>query len=371
VLTLTYSLADQNFATTKSIGILNLSLQLLEHLAQRPEITSLTVLGNEPLMTRLKLPSTAKVVLYNEAIAGRTRRIGWDQWGVYRAAVKAGHEWLLLPKGFASFLRPCPVSLALYVHDAMWDYYDHFHRHGLSWLERWYFRQCFRANLKRARVIFTNSHFTRTEVERVAQRWQIPVPRVDAVGLGFSAPAEICPKTGDRIIALASTAPHKRTNTESDYLSRWQVENSFAGTVDWVGRWPQSLARFEYPGWRYHERLPESEFRRLLSQARVLLFFSEYEGFGMPPVEAVLAGVCPVYSDIPVTREVMGGLGCPFSNEDYGSFAHALNAALKVPASQLGEWAGLLLKQHCWDRVAAKVVAGCSGSGGSKSNLLI
>lgn len=356
MLTLAYSLADQNFATTKSVGIFNLSLQLLEHLAQRQEVGALTVLTNRSLTNRLNLPPSAKVVPHNEAIAGRLRRIAWDQWGVCRAAAKTGHQWLFLPKGFASFLCRCPAPLAVYVHDAMWDFYDQHYTHRLSWLERWYFRHCFRANLRRASVIFTNSQFTRTEVERVAHGWHLATPPIYAVGLGFTAPAIPLPSKQDRVIVLASTAAHKRTDLALTYLARWQDQTAFAGTIDWVGRWPPSLARPDYPRWRYHERLAESEYRVLLSQAHVLVFFSEYEGFGMPPVEAILAGACPVYSSLPVTREVMAGTGCAFANEDYGSFADAMTAALRTTGSQLHTWAEILTQRYDWHEVAAKVV---------------
>src|SRR5271169_6432400 len=97
-----------------------------------------------------------------------------------------------------------------------------------------------------------------------------------------------------------------------------------------------------------------------MRSARVVVFFSEYEGFGRPPVEAVLAGACPVYSDIPATREVMSGRGCPFDNADYPSFAAALRQALAAPPAQLRVWAEELLALHNWDAVASRVVAALS-----------
>jgi len=48
-----------------------------------------------------------------------------------------------------------------------------------------------------------------------------------------------------------------------------------------------------------HARLPEAEFRRRVAEARTIVYFSDYEGFGMPPVEAVIAGTNAVYSDLP------------------------------------------------------------------------
>ena len=44
----------------------------------------------------------------------------------------------------------------------------------------------------------------------------------------------------------------------------------------------------------------------LYARASVFAFLSEYEGFGLTPLEALAAGVPPVVLDTPVAREVYG-----------------------------------------------------------------
>ena len=63
----------------------------------------------------------------------------------------------------------------------------------------------------------------------------------------------------------------------------------------------------------------------------------------MPPVEAALAGACPVYSDIPVTREVMAGAGCSFLNDSYDSFADAMKKARTATPKEISDWADQLV----------------------------
>jgi glycosyltransferase involved in cell wall biosynthesis len=155
---------------------------------------------------------------------------------------------------------------------------------------------------------------------------------------------------------LASPLRHKRTDLILEYLSRWQPQTHYAGTVDWVGRLPEGLALPTFANWRHHPRLPEKEFRQLLHHSQVLVFSSEYEGFGMPPIEAILANVCPVYSDIPVTREVMAGAGCAFRNESYESFVHALQTGLKTPPAQVASWKQSLSNRFAWPRICDRLL---------------
>ncbi|KAF0176858.1 MAG: mtfB [Limisphaerales bacterium] len=355
-LTLTCSLADQLFVQTKSVGIFNLSLGLVEQLARRPEISRLTVLANRTLAGRL--PGSLDVRWHDAPARGRLGRIWWDQWGVYSAATATANDWLFLPKGFASFARACPRRLAACVADTIHDFYQTRYPQSGGALERGYFVRSFWGTVRHARVIFTISDFTSGEIARLARARGVVPPPIHTIGIGFTRPAPAAVPQENRLCVLASPFPHKRTDLAVDWLARWQRESGFAGTVDWVGGLPTRLVMPNFSNWQRHERLPEEAYRRLLARAKALVFFSEYEGFGMPPVEAVLAGACPVFSDIPATREVMGDAGFAFANSDYESFRAAMNSALAVPREQIGTWAGQLLIQHDWKLVLDRFVAG-------------
>jgi hypothetical protein len=321
------------------------------------------VLGNSTLQDAACWPGAATSRRHDCALQGRLGRIWWDQWGVYRAALDAGNDWLLLPKGFASCLRKPPVKLAVYVHDVMHDFYRGAHPGAVGRLEQAYFGRSLAAALRHGRVIFTNTEFTAQEVNRVAARAGLAPPPVVVAGIGFKRHVDV-PNQGRRgIVVLASPFPHKRTVLAAEWMARWQEASGFHGDVDWVGGLPPGLSLPALPKWRQHGRLPEAEYRRLLAGARALVFFSDYEGFGMPPVEAGLAGACPVFSDLPATREVMGQAGFKFGNTDYESFRCALNSALEVHPILLAGWAEELLVRHDWARVAGRIVAGLRAVG--------
>jgi len=99
-----------------------------------------------------------------------------------------------------------------------------------------------------------------------------------------------------------------------------------------------------------------------VARSRALVYFSEYEGFGMPPIEAITRGTAPAYSRIAAMMETSAGCGFPFANDDYASFASALNGALACPAGQIGAWSKLLLDRHNWSAVAERVAAALAGN---------
>ena len=182
-LTLSYSLADQTFERTKSLGILNLSVQLLEQLAHSDAFARFAVFSNSLLDSRLNLPQRVTTQRFNRAAESRLGRIAWDQWQCYAAARASGNEWLFLPKGFASFARRPRVKVAAYVHDAMHDFYARRFPNAMPAFEQWYFQKSLAATLRDADVIFTNTEFTRTEVVRLANGLRLPEPRVIAAGI--------------------------------------------------------------------------------------------------------------------------------------------------------------------------------------------
>jgi hypothetical protein len=355
-ISVTFTLAEQSFSWTRSIGLLNLSMGMLEHVARRPEIGKVTLLSNDTFKGALNLPANVETRIHNEANGRGLSRMFWDQWKVYSVAKEVANEWLFMPKGFVSFIRKCPVKLTAYVPDVMFDYYERTYPGKFSRLEALYLKQSVKAALRDAKVIFTCSEFTNSELTRVAKEWGIKPPPLVAIGTGFTRKLRIDVPKDERIVVLASPFAHKRTDLALNYLARWCDQTRFGGRVDWVGGFEKGVSLPERPGWQLHQRVPEKEFREMVARAKALVYFTEYEGFGMPPVESIIAGTCSVYSDIPCTYEVMQGMGARFKNDSFESFASALETAMKTSPQQLEDWTDKLLARHDWNIGAEKIV---------------
>jgi len=355
MLDIAYSLADQDVAATKSIGIYNFSLHLARHLAAHPQLKSLTVFSNRTVSPSLPSTAKARIQEFNCAVRNKLGRMWWDQWGVYRSARASGHRWLFLPKGFGSFVARPRIQVAAYVHDILDDFYRRcYPRFGQ--FESFYFSRSLAATLRQSRFIFTNTEFSKTELLSWAQRHGLPDPNIVVAGYGFERLARTQSERSNRILLCANKMPHKRTDIALRFLTRWLEKSQYDGVIDCIGILSPQMARPEGPGWNWIGRVAPARGRELMGRARVVIYTSDYEGFGMPPVEAVLEGACPVFSDIPALREVMGQAGCPFSNQSAESFVDAMNQALTMPAETIAAWSKSLLRRHNWQLVTDRIV---------------
>lgn len=94
--------------------------------------------------------------------------------------------------------------------------------------------------------------------------------------------------------------------------------------------------------------------RALYERAAVAVFPSFYEGFHIPPVDAMALG-CPVAaSDIPVHREILGDAAVYFAPTDVRSLAETLHSLIQNPDEQarLSELGRARARRFSWDAAA-------------------
>jgi len=71
----------------------------------------------------------------------------------------------------------------------------------------------------------------------------------------------------------------------------------------------------------FHNGVSDEEYDELLSNAHALVTASESEGFGLPVIEAMRAGVPVVCSDIPIFHEVAGKCALFFKSDNQTEFS--------------------------------------------------
>jgi glycosyltransferase involved in cell wall biosynthesis len=109
------------------------------------------------------------------------------------------------------------------------------------------------------------------------------------------------------------------------------------GQAGWGGVEPGAMARalgLPDGSVRALGRVPDADLAALLHGAAALVMPSRAEGFGLPVLEAMAAGVPVLSSDVPALREVGGGATVVTPVGDAAALAGALRDLLGDPARQ-------------------------------------
>lgn len=111
--------------------------------------------------------------------------------------------------------------------------------------------------------------------------------------------------------------------------------------------WPSSVELLGY--------VPDQDLPSLYAQAAIFVYPSLYEGFGIPPIEAMASGTPTVVSDHPALRETTMGRACYFRNHDARDLARILTELMRDPSlrDEIGRKGPAVARQHTWERTAA------------------
>ncbi len=324
------SLTDQSFRATKSVGIYNVSIGLAKGLAHCEDVSELHILANKEIAPLLEgAPPHVHIHLADKPVPVRYGRLWWDQVGISRAVREIQPDWALLPKGVPPFFpRIGKTKLACYVHDVNWEYYAKLGKgtpNSLPRSQHLYFKSLLLRALRISDLVLTSTQFNKGRYLSYEPR-----AHTEVVGIGFDTPQAPCRhERGRDILFFSSPYPHKLTELGVQRVSAWLRQKGDEGRNIRIHVIGGQTPNFAFPDerWIPYGRLPETEMRRIMTEeCRVAVYFSAYEGFGMPPVECLRTGIPCVASDLPPIRENIPA-ELLFDNEDAVSFISTMNRA--------------------------------------------
>ena len=257
-----------------------------------------------------------------------------------------------------------PLRIAVPVVVTLHDLSFVAHPEWFTWREGLRRRWLAARTVARADAVITVSEFSRQEILRY---YNVPPGRVHAVRSGVnSRPAGLDSPTQPSVLYVGSLFNRRHLPTLIEALAKVRAEVSDAELVI-VGA-DRTYPKQDLPevarlaGVEDHVALrayvPEDELDALYRGARVFAFLSEYEGFGMTPLEALSAGVPIVVGDTPVARELYLDAAVYVPPDDTAAVAAALVKLLTDPAARdrARAHATTVLARFSWRRAAAETL---------------
>jgi glycosyltransferase involved in cell wall biosynthesis len=202
---------------------------------------------------------------------------------------------------------------------------------------------------RRADVVITISEFSR---ERIVEHLRLPEDRVVVAPLGVDTTGYTVAGPEGRenfVLYPARSWAHKNHPRLVEAVARLREQDPdlrlvlTGGALDRLGPLPDWVD--------VRGLVPLAELRDLMRRARVLAFPSLYEGFGLPPLEAMASGLPVASSNAGALPEVCGDAAVLFDPTDTGAIADGIARAMADDA-RLRAAGVARVREFTWDRSA-------------------
>ncbi len=239
-----------------------------------------------------------------------------------------------------------------------------------------YLRHMMRRALRRARRVVTVSRTTRNDLLELfggrSDRIEVIPNGVDEAFFE-RPPREVLERLRERyglrppvILVVANDKPHKNVDTALRAFHRAVRVHGIPGQLVFVGGFPPdgrlaSIARHMGLGDRvaFTGRVPRDDLVGLYHMAALLLHVALYEGFGLPILEAMAAGVPVITSNLGAMRELGEGVATLVEPLDVFGIAATLERVLVDDPlrRRMIEAGRRRARDLSWDRAAEAMVA--------------
>ena len=291
---------------------------------------------------------------------GSGRGTWWEQTHLRRAIRRDPLDVFFAPAYTAPLAVRTPMAVT--IHDISFVAHPEWYRPREGLRRRLLTRRAAHA----AAVVFTDSEFSRSELET---RLDVTPSRIVVIPPGVTSRAGAAAERSARepLVLFVGTLFNRRRLPDLIAAFALATRDIAAARLVVVGgdrTWPpQDLpavatqhgvsGRVEFRSYA-----GDHELNGLYQRASVFAFLSEYEGFGMTPLEAMSADVPAVVLDTPVAREVYGNAAIFAAPGDIPGTAEAIRRLLSDQSVGAGilQSASSVLARYSWDLAADRTL---------------
>lgn len=238
----------------------------------------------------------------------------------------------------------------------------------LALMKRWGYRLVVASAIRRAKRVLVPTAFVADDVVALypASKGKVAVTG-EGMGRRSLTPPSRVPPAGERYLFYVGSAyPHKGLDVLLDAWEELSLRHAdlklkIAGSIDvFMQRIKDEARRRRLPRIQFLGYVDDQELALLYRDAVAFVFPSRFEGFGLPPLEALQAGCPVVSSDAAALPEVLGRDGAFFFRSgSQTDILRAIETVLQDPQSarrRIGAILPELQRRHDWAAVATRTL---------------
>lgn len=223
------------------------------------------------------------------------------------------------------------------IHDFSWELYPEFHpKERID-----YFKKNFYSSINLCDHIITGSHYTKQEI---IERTKINAEKITVIYHGIDHkvffPRPKRTKSQHFILAVGSIEPRK--NLKNLLLAYNMLDESLkkqyhlilVGAAGWKNQDIMELITTMQPFVSYSGYVDDETLAQLYSDATLFVYPSFYEGFGIPPLEAMASGTPVISSNASTLPEVCADAAYYIDPNDTEAISMAMNIFLNNQSLQ-------------------------------------
>jgi len=273
------------------------------------------------------VPKQANFHWKPQAVHARIRpaRIVWEQIVLPFETARYRLHVLFNPGFTAPVFSPCRQVTVFH------DLQHKCHPEYFRWFDLPFWRLLLWASAHRSHRLIAVSEATRADLLRF---YRIPKPRVAVIAHGveqafFGLDRS---RTEAYLLCVSTLHPHKNVPRLISAFARKRrdfrlvlagLRGFHAAAIEALIAELNLRESVQITGW-----VPREELYQLYARAQAFVYPSTFEGFGMPVLEALAAGIPTACSDIPPLREVAGDAALYFDPLDDESLASAMECVM-------------------------------------------
>jgi len=265
-----------------------------------------------------------------------------------------------------------PCQGAVVIHDLSFRAHPEWFPRTVAWYMRWLVGWA----VQRAERVVTVSEFSREELLRFHPEVAGKVAVVaNGIGLEFTPAEDLEQQRADRqaistygvaapyVLAVGNIHPRKNLSKLLDAYLALRRRRASVPSLVWVGapRWGSDvlLARARGAGVQLTGFVAQAHLPAFYRQAKMLVYPSLYEGFGLPPVEAMACGTPVITSNTTSLPGVVGDAALKIDPTDVLALAKAMERLLDDAAlrRRLSEAGLRRAERYTWTRTARALLA--------------